>query len=198
VALLLTLIGLGLVCGAIYPLAKWSASEIFLLDQPQTLKLSEPTVPKEDLRYVLALEPVGSSTPEWLAQELSKETVQQPIKLQTMTNASEAVKMAGLRWRDQRKAIVIEDFEYRADDPKFNEEKLGLLEKLVFTGNCPILIISAVDPLFYLRSSDSRGRSWASGPLGWRPGPVREAAVSARRLSAAVREAQPHLELLYR
>jgi hypothetical protein len=155
VALFLTLIGLVLVCGAIYPLAKWSASEIFLLDQPRTLKLSEPTVPNENLQYVLALEPVGSSATEWIAQELSKETVQQPIKLQTMTDASEAVKMAGLRWRDQRKPIVIEDFEYRADDPKFNEEKLGLLEKLVFTGNCPILIISAVDPLFYLRSSDS-------------------------------------------
>jgi hypothetical protein len=60
---------------------------------------------------------------------------------------------------DSAVPIAIDHFEYRADDPQSNEQKLLLLEKLVFMEKRKVVIISALSPIFYFSCGGS-GDDW--------------------------------------
>jgi len=50
------------------------------------------------------------------------------------------------------KVVGLDRFEFDSDNPKTNAEKLHLLEELIYVENCSVVILSTIDPMFYLAS----------------------------------------------
>lgn len=54
--------------------------------------------------------------------------------------------------RPLSKTIGLDRFEFDIDNPKTNAEKLRLLEELIYVEQCSVVILSMIDPMFYLAS----------------------------------------------
>ena len=146
VALIAMLVIFGLLPAGLFSLIRYSVSRVFLL---------EPEIADQDTQHVLALGPVGSFKKEWLNRKfttdwLNRKKVAKPIEISTMTDWNKALGDA-----PEDVPIAIDHLEYRLDDKELTEEKLKLLEQVVFAGKHPVLIVSSVDPRYYLARSDS-------------------------------------------
>jgi hypothetical protein len=72
------------------------------------------------------------------------------------------------------KVVAIDHFEFNVDDPDYNLRRLELIEKLLYVHKYTLIIISTLDPLYYLQESretaltsktDEAGATLESGKL---------------------------------
>ena len=61
------------------------------------------------------------------------------------------------------RVVVVDRFEFDLENPDTSRRKLKLLEQLVYVENKLIILISAVDPMFYLTSASLQNRDQAAG-----------------------------------
>jgi hypothetical protein len=151
----LPLMGVAAALGLLLPGMWWligsSTSKVFLLDPIRTFipAVAPPQPPDAAQPYVLALGPVGAGKSAWLEWE----GIAQPIKMATLKDVDKAVDST--RYVLPGATIAIDHFEHRLDDAQLTEQKLALLERLVFTEKRPTLIVSSVHPLHYLVSGSN-------------------------------------------
>jgi len=58
-------------------------------------------------------------------------------------------------WSEQKGWVVIDNLEYRYENPVFNMKKLELLEALIFTHSIPLVVSCSVAPDFYFLDPDA-------------------------------------------
>ena len=148
------LLALGLTLGALvvlvwglWRIVWYAASRIFLLDKAKQFEpAAEPIIPSADTPYVLALGPVNCGKTKWIKDH----KIEQPFTLFEMKDFDEAV--ASTSAVPAGTPIVIDHFEHGLHDKELTEQKLKILEQLVFKEKRPVLIVSGVDPLYVLTS----------------------------------------------
>jgi hypothetical protein len=88
-----------------------------------------------------------------------------------------AAPLAG-EWRDLRShkqdtecpnqpsVLVLDHFEFNLRDPKCNRERLKLLEDRLYDSECKVVVVSTVDPLFYLTEGAPEMLAVKNDPAG--------------------------------
>jgi hypothetical protein len=141
-----------LLLAAPYPLIRLMARRLFLLDVDPPAPLRQTRLnPDEPAANVLVLGEPGSGKSERLRKRDDVYTVN-IAEVALGGRWAEVLKEAG---QSERNIVALDHFEFKMDDPECSRAKLGLLEELLYAQKRTVVIVSAVDPLFYFATGGS-------------------------------------------